>query len=363
MDYKKVAIVHDWLVSMRGGEYVLEAILDVFPDADVFTLFYEKSNISNKINSHKIYTSSLNKNIFKRKYYRYLLHKMPLEIEKFDLSSYDLVVSSSHCVAKGVITPPDSIHIGYIHTPMRYIWDQYHNYFGEAKFLKKKFIDKKLHYLRLWDVASSSRVDYFIANSNFVKERIKKYYKREAEVIHPPVDTDFFTPDNSKMDKNYFIYIGALVPYKRVDILIEAFNSINENLVIVGKGSEEKRLKKIASSNIKFLKDVEREVLRELLRGARAFVYSGVEDFGISFVEAQAVGVPVIAYGKGGIKDIVKEEKTGILFYRQDSKAILEAIDKFYEIDFKVEEIRESAMKFSKKVFLDKFKGFVSKLP
>ena len=355
---KRVAIVHDWLIGMRGGEYVLDAILELYPDADIFTLFYNKEKINKNINSHRIITSDLNKNFLIRKYYKYFLHRFPVEIEKFDLQDYDLIISSSHCVAKGVIPNPESIHFSYVHTPMRYIWDQYYNYFKNFGYLKKKFIDKKLNYLRLWDVASSNRVDYFIANSNFVSKRIEKFYKRDSKVIHPPVDIGFFTPDSIQRE-DFYLSVNALVPYKRVDLLIKAFNKSGKNLMVIGDGSEYKRLRSMANSNIVFIKSLKRDELRDYYRRAKALVFAGIEDFGISFVEAQATGLPVIAYNSGGVRDIVIDKKTGLLFESQDEEEIVETVKEFETLKFDKQEIIANSLRFSKKRFLEEFGSFI----
>jgi glycosyltransferase involved in cell wall biosynthesis len=365
---KKVAIIHDWLNGMRGGEKVLECILELFPEADIFTLFFEPSQISEKIKAHQIFPSPLNKYKFIRKRYRHFLPLFPRNIEEFNLKEYDLIISSSHCVAKGIIPFPQARHISYIHSPMRYIWDQYYTYFQSTNWLKKMFIRKQMSKLRTWDVASSDRVDHFVANSNFVRQRIWKYYRREAVVIHPPIDTDFFLPlENPRRD--YFLTVSALVPYKQNELLIKTFNQLEEKLLIVGRGSEERRLKQMAGENIEFRKDVTGEELRTLYQNARAFIFAGVEDFGMSFVEAQACGTPIIAYNKGGILDIVQDDSTGILFNGQSEKDIINAINilKNREKDdpsrFNIEKIRENSLRFSRKIFLRNFKEFLREIP
>lgn len=355
---RKVAIIHDWLSGMRGGEKVLEVMLEVFPDADIYTLFLEGKNISEKILAHKIFVSPLNKYSFIRKRYKHFLPLFPSTIENFNLTGYDLVISSSHCVAKGIIPGPEALHVSYIHSPMRYIWDQYYSYFGNTKGIKKSFIKRQVSKLKVWDVAASSRVDHFIANSNFVRKRIWKYYRREAAVIHPPVDTDFYQPaDHPKRD--YFLTVSALVPYKEIDRLIEAFNQVGDTLIVVGKGSEEKRLKKKAGKNITFKKNLTAEELRELYQHATAFVFAGIEDFGISFVEAQACGTPVLAYKKGGVLDIVSED-TGLLFEQQTADHIMDAVNKIKKMDFKPSIIRKNSIKFSRESFKKNFEDYMN---
>ncbi|UCH94155.1 MAG: glycosyltransferase [Candidatus Aminicenantes bacterium] len=355
---RKVAIIHDWLNGMRGGEKVLEEMLELLPGADIYTLFLEEENISDKIRSHRIIASPLNKYSFIRKRYKHFLPLFPAAIESFNLTGYDLIISISHCVAKGIIPGPDTTHISYVNSPMRYIWDQYYSYFGKAKGIKKFFIQRQISKLKLWDVTSSSRVDYFIGNSNFVKKRIWKYYRREASVIHPPVDTDFYQPaDNPKRD--YFLTVSALVPYKEIGLLIEAFNRSGDRLIIVGKGPEERKLKQRAGKNIIFKKNLPGEELKELYQHAAAFVFAGVEDFGIVFVEAQACGTPVLAYKKGGVLDIVTED-TGILFEQQTPEHIINAINKIKKMALKPLIIRKNSIKFSKESFKKNFKDYMN---
>jgi len=354
---KKVAIIHDWLNGMRGGEKVLEEILYLFPGADIFTLFLEKKKISAPILAHRIVTSSLNRYGLIRKYYRHFLPLFPASIEEFNLQNYDLVISSSHCVAKGVIPAPQALHVGYIHSPMRYAWDQYYTYFGQVKGLKKAFIKRQISKLRTWDVASSSRVDHFVANSRFVQGRIWKYYRRDAAVIHPPVDTDFFVPVKNP-ERSYFLVVSALAPYKQIDLVIRTFNRSGERLLVVGKGPEEKRLRKIAGKNIEFKTNVSLEELRTLYQQARALVFAGIEDFGITFVEAQACGTPVVAYGRGGVVDIVPAG-CGILFDRQSEEALAEATIQVKQASFDPSILRQNSLQFSKEIFRDKFKRMI----
>ncbi len=357
---KRTAIIHDWLNGMRGGEKVLEELVDIFPEADIFTLFLEEEKISEKIKDHKIFTSKLNRSRFVKKKYRYFLPFFPRVIEDFSLEGYELIVSSSHCVAKGIIPHPYSTHVSYVHSPMRYAWDQYYSYFGDVKGIKKSIIRKQISKLREWDVCSSERVDHFIANSNFVKERIRRYYRRNAEVIFPPVDTEFFTPGKDG-DGEYFITVSALVPYKNVNIVVETFNRSGDNLIVVGKGPEEKDLKKSAKKNIKFKKDVTGDEIRNLYRNSRGFVYAGIEDFGITFVEANSCGIPVISYGVGGVTDIVNKDN-GILYTSQSPDGLLEAIEEFKGKTFESNRVRESAMRFSADIFRKRFMDFIRKM-
>jgi len=354
--------VHDWLTGMRGGEKVLEALCDIFPSADIYTLVHIKGSVSEIIESKKIYTSFLQKFPNIEKYYRYYLPLMPFAIKQFDLSSYDLVISSSHCVAKGVKVGKNTLHICYCHTPMRYIWDMYDLYFGKnskANVITKvlmKFLRKPL---QSWDIKSSKNVDYFIANSYNVKERIKRIYNCDAEVVYPPVDTDFFVPSlNSKGD--YYLVVSAFAPYKKVDIVIEAFNELKLPLKIIGSGQQEDYLKSLAKTkNIEFLGWVENGDLRYYYQNSKALIFPTEEDFGIVPVEAQACGVPVVAYKKGGALETVVDGETGLFFDDQTPQSIIKAIEKFEKLKFDKQKIRNNALKFSKQVFVEKIKGLL----
>jgi glycosyltransferase involved in cell wall biosynthesis len=358
----KVALVHDWLTGRRGGEKVLEVLAEVFPHATIFTLFHFPGSQAKVIEEMKIKTSFIQMFPFLKKKYRYYLPFFPLAVELFNLQEYELIISSSHCVAKGVIPRPDALHICYVHTPMRYAWNQYFPYFEYQKLplLYRYLIPPVINYLRLWDESSSHRVDYFIANSYNVAQRIRKYYRRKAEVIHPPVDTDFFQPaENGK--ENYYLIVSALVPYKRIDLAIEAFNIIGEPLKIIGVGPEYKKLKKMAKSNIEFLRDISDDELLKLYQNARAFILPGEEDFGIAPLEAQACGIPVIAYNKGGAKETVVPEETGVFFTELTVKDLLQALDKCNKLNFNKFKIRENAMRFSREKFKKKIKNFIEK--
>ncbi len=355
---RKVAVIHDWLNGMRGGEKVLEAILDLFPNADIFTLFLDADRISDKIKSHPIVTSSLNKRNWIKKRYRSFLPMLPAAVESFDLKGYDLVISSSHCVAKGIIPEPDTLHVSYIHSPMRYIWDQYDAYFGHLKGLKRSIVSTMTSRLRVWDVTSAARVDRFIANSTFVRSRIQKFYRRDAAVLNPPIDTDFYAPapkSDPPSSRDFFLTVSALVPYKRIDLLIEGFNRTGDKLVIIGKGPEEKRLKGLAKSNIHFKKDLAASELRDLYRNAKAFVYAGIEDFGMAFVEAMACGTPVVAFRRGGILDIVTDDHFGVLFGDQSVEALIQSLEVFKGKDYEPDLLRKRSLDFSEPVFKDRF--------
>jgi len=359
----KVALVHDWLTGMRGGEYVLETLLDMFPDADIYTLVHIKGSVSKKIEGRKIYTSFLQNMPDVENRYRWFLPLMPRAIESFRLEGYDLVISSSHCVAKGVFTG-DTPHICYCHTPMRYAWDMSHHYFNRQRYSVTTlfFIEKIMPRLREWDKRTAGRVDLYVANSRYIKDRIKKVYEMDAKVVHPPVDVEYFTPGEGDVKDDYLV-VSAFAPYKRVDIAIELFNERQAPLVIVGSGEDEKRLRGMAGPTIKFEGSVSRERLRELYRNSKALIYPGEEDFGIIPVEAMACGTPVIAYGKGGatetvlpLMDEATKHPTGVFFDTQEASALAEAIDRFEASSGKFcpNSTRLRAECFTKDIFLEK---------
>ncbi len=357
----KVALVHDWLTGQRGGEKVLEVFSEIFPQAPIYTLIHFKGSQSPEIEKKPIMTSFIQRMPFLRSQYRFYLPLFPLAIELFDLQDYELVISSSHCVAKGVIPRPDSLHVSYIHSPVRYAWNQYFSYFSPQKLgvFSRILIPPLIHKIRLWDVSSVSRVDCFLANSMTVANRIKRYYRREADVIHPPVDTRFFQPEGDQED--YFLIVSALVPYKRIDLAIEAFNRKGAELRIVGHGPDFKTLKKRAHRNIKFLGALDGESLLQIYQKAQALVMPGEEDFGINSLEAQACGVPVIAYGRGGATETVSPGETGLLFPELKVSSLLEALDKFHGLTLNRENMRANALKFSRESFKQKVLDYLSK--
>lgn len=357
---EKVAIIHDWLNGMRGGEKVLEEVLRLYPEADIFTLFYEPEKVSPLIRSKRVFASRLDRSAWVKKRYPLFLPWFPRHIEAFDLNGYDLVISSSHCVAKGAIPAPDARHISYIHSPMRYAWDQYYAYFAGAGYWRAKIIQREISRLRVWDVCSAARVDEFIANSNFVRQRIEKYYRRQATVIHPPVDTDFFRP-GSEPGRDYFLLVSALVPYKNIALVIEACRSLGEKLVIVGRGPEQDKLKKMAGPDCQMLGAVDAEKLRDLYRNARAFLFAGVEDFGIAFAECQACGTPVIALDRGGARDIVRHGVSGVLFKAATVAALRDAVHAAQTMAFDTGLIRENSLRFSAARFRDQLAAFIGK--
>ena len=364
----KVAIVHDWLVTYAGAEKVLEQLLNIFPEADLYSIVdFLPENNRNFIKNKKVTTSFVQKLPKAKTKYRNYLPLMPLAIEQFDLGGYDLIISSSHCVAKGIITSPNQVHISYVHSPIRYAWDLQHQYLKEAglnKGLKGWIAKAILHYMRLWDYRTSNGVDYFVANSQFIAKRIWKCYRREATVIYPPVNVNAFKLCKTK-DK-FFLTASRMVPYKKMDLIVEAFNKMpGKELIVIGNGPEFNKIKAKAGKNVRILGYQPFEVLKEHMQKAQAFIFAAEEDFGITPLEAQACGTPVIAYGKGGVLETIlgldNEKPTGIFFKEQRIDSICNAVSIFEENQkkFKPENCRENAERFSNEVFLKNIKKFV----
>jgi glycosyltransferase involved in cell wall biosynthesis len=354
---EKVAIIHDWLNGMRGGEKVLEELLALYPDADIFTLFYEPASVSPLIRSRSVRVSRLNRNPWIRRHYQHFLPLFPRHVEAFDLRDYSLVISSSHCVAKGAVPAPEALHLSYVHSPMRYAWDQYYSYFAGAGFWSRKVIEREISRLRTWDVSSSARVDRFAANSSYVRQRIQKYYRRDACVIHPPVDTDFFQPA-ARPSREYFLLVSALAPYKNIGLVMETFRQTGDRLVVVGRGAELRKLRRLVAANIRMRPEVDAGELRDLYQNARALVFAGVEDFGIAFAESQACGTPVIAFDRGGARDIVKAGETGLLFPEASIAGLKEALAAFSRLDLSASAIRGQSLRFSRARFRAEFARF-----
>ena len=342
----RAAIVHYWLLNMRGGEKVVEALCRLLPDADIFTLFYDPERVSETIRSHRVYTSFLQPF---RKAYRSLLPVMPMALENFDLREYDLIVSSESGPAKGVLTSSHSRHVCYCHTPMRYLWELYPAYRNEwsQSGWKRALMTPLTNYLRLWDFASAARVDEFVANSDNVRRRIWKTYRRGSQVVCPPVSVEKFY---WRPPQDYYLIVAELVPYKRVDAAVRTFNQTGRKLRIVGDGPEYKALKRAAASNIEFCGRVSDADLRELYAHCRAFVIPGEEDFGITAVEALASGKPVIARARGGSLEIVPE--FGGLLY-DDAAGLTEAIERWDDCEFALDPhaLQAYAAQFSESEF------------
>lgn len=375
----KVALVHDWLTAMRGGEKCLEIFCRLFPDADLFTLFHSPGRVSPLIENRRIHTSFLQSVPFIEKRYRYFLPLMPRAIEAFRFEGYDLILSSSHCVAKGVRRPADSIHICYCHTPMRYLWDQYDLYFSAERsgWLTRAVMKRLAPRLRRWDVESSRGVDYFIANSENVKRRIRRHYGREAEVIPPPVDVEFFTPEKGEVGP-YFLVVSALVPNKRIELAVEACHELGYPLIVVGDGPMAGVLKRQATPSIRFTGWLSSEDIRSLYARCRAFLFTGEDDFGITPLEAQAMGRPVIALARGGALETVVPDReswksetgiparqtdrpTGVFFHEPTVEALMSALRHFETIEhrFDSRSIRSHALPFAAGVFLDRIRRFI----
>jgi glycosyltransferase involved in cell wall biosynthesis len=353
----RVAIIHDWLNGMRGGERVLEELLGIFPGATIYTLLHEPGEVSPFIESHRIVTSWLNRIPGVYRHYRNFLPLFPAAIESFDLSSYDVVISSSHSAAKGVL-PGKALHICYCHTPMRYIWDAEDDYrFGPVRRLAMRCVRGPL---RQWDCDVAKRVHHFIANSEFVRERIRRYYGRDAAVIYPPVNTRFFRPSSSARRGDFYLAAGALVPYKRFDLIVEAFNRMGLRLIVAGRGSESGRLRRLAANNIEVRSDVTDDELRWLYRSAKGLIVAAREDFGIVAVEAQSCGCPVIAYGAGGSPEIVQDGVNGILFAEQDADDLARAVLRADSMAWPVEQVRCQVEAFSRERFEDKVREFIA---
>lgn len=367
----KIAIICDWLVTYAGSERVLEQILLSYPEADLFAVVdfvppEERDFLQNKT----IQTTFIQQLPFAQKRYRSYLPLMPLAIEQLDVTKYDLVISSSHAVAKGVITGPDQIHISYIHSPMRYAWDLQHQYLNESGLNKglKGYIAKYiLHKMRIWDQRTANSVDYFIANSNFIARRIWKTYRREANVIYPPVDIQKFIPGKPNIKKeDFYLTASRLVPYKKIDLIVESFAEMpDKKLIVIGDGPEFSKIKKKAGKNIELLGYQSTTNLINAMQRAKAFVFAAEEDFGIMPLEAQACGTPVIAYGKGGMLETIKtpdqEHPTGLFFNQQNTASICQAISEFEKNQhlFTVDNCVNNAARFSPEKFRETLTTFV----
>lgn len=359
----KIAIAHDWLTGMRGGEKCLEVFCELFPEATIFTLLHNKGSVSPVIEKMDIRTSFLQRFPGISDNYRNFLPLFPKAIESFDLAGYDLVLSSSHCVAKGIRVPPGALHICYCYTPMRYAWELFDEYFSGENILKKWIISKVIKRLRKWDIESNKRIDYFIAISDNVKNRIRNNYNKDADIIYPPAEVSVDQYQYS--DKGFHLIVSALVPYKRVDLAVSAFNENGKPLVVIGKGPDLERLKSMSRSNITFLGWVADNELQKHYAQCSTLIFPGVEDFGIVPVEAQGYGKPVIAYASGGVLETVipfemektavnGKDATGVFFYKQTVSDLNKAIGTFEENRdiFHPERIKNNAIRFNR----DRFK-------
>lgn len=361
----KVAIIQEWLVTVGGSDKVVKAILDVFPDADIFTLVAKKEICDELgIPWNKVHTSFIQKMPLGKKKHRAYLPLFPFAIEQFDLRGYDVVISSSHCVAKGVLTKAEQLHISYVHSPIRYCWDMYNEYLEESnlyKGLKSWLVRMMLHPVRKFDAITANRVDYYISNSDYVGQRIRKTYRRNATTIHPNIDISNFELCTDKQE--YYLASSRLVAYKKIDIIIEAFNQMpDKKLIVVGGGPNLETYKKLAKGNVTIMGYQPFDVLKERMQHAKAFVFAADEDFGMIPIEAQSCGTPVIAYGHGGSLETVCEGKTGLFFNSQTTDAIIEAVNRFEKMGnqpFSPYDCREWAEKFSEERFKKEIYEFV----
>jgi len=357
----KTAVVHDWLTGMRGGERVLEAMLPLLSEPTIFTLFHRPGSVSAAIERHPIRVSRLDRLPFARSHYRSLLPLFPHAVEAFDLAGFDLVVSSSHCVAKGAIAPPGVPHLCYCHTPVRYAYEQFDAYFPKDRTrfyaMKARLIDR----LRDWDRRTASRPTRYLANSSAVAGRIERHYGRTATVCHPPVDVAFFSPSGERRG-DFLLAVGALVPYKRFELALEAARRSSRRLVLVGRGPEERRLRGEAGPDVEFLGELSREDLRGLYRTCAFFVQPGEEDFGIAAVEAVACGAPVVALRRGGVCDIVRDGKHGILYDEESAEGLAAAVARAGGLRFDYTEMRRSVERFSEERFAREFRRALDEL-
>ena len=357
----KAAIVHDWLNGMRGGEKCLEEILDLFPEAPIYTIHCDPEKLSKKIQAREIRTSWVQNLPWRKSKYRYYLPLFPWAIQSFDLSSYDLIFSISHCVSKGVRVRKGQKHICYCLTPMRYLWGFQNEYFNSGPYDWTKFLGRQqiLEWLKRWDIKTAQNVTSYIAISNHVRDRIKTVYGRDSQVVYPPVDCDRFYYQESENRKDYFLIVSALVPYKRIDLAIETFNQLALPLKIIGAGTELPRLKAMSGPNIEFLGWRSDEDLRRYYTEARALIFPGEEDFGIAPLEAQACGTPVIAFKQGGALETVRENMTGVFFDQQSAASLTEAIEKNGAIHYDRRTLRSHALMFDRSVFLNRVRQYL----
>ncbi|WWZ68739.1 glycosyltransferase family 4 protein [Pseudomonas aeruginosa] len=363
-----IGIVADWLVTYAGSEKVIKEFIDVFPSSELYSVVDFLSDSNRELFSgKKAKTTFIQKMPFAKSKYQKYLPLMPLAIEQLDMSGHDVILSSSHAVAKGILTGPDQLHISYVHSPIRYAWDLQHQYLRESGLSEglKGFIAKYLlHKIRIWDYRTANGVDHFIANSKFISRRIHKVYGRSSDVIYPPVDVNNFTLNENK--DNYYFTASRLVPYKRIDLIVDAFNEMPEKkLVVVGDGSEMDKIKSKAKGNIEILGYQPNNIMQKHMQNAKAFVFAAEEDFGITPVEAQACGTPVIAFGKGGVLETIipegNQNPTGVFFDKQEPGSIIESVNKFESMQdlFEPTECRRNAEKFSEERFRTEINTYI----
>ena len=362
----KKALIHDWFSTYAGAEKCVESFTDIWDDFEIYSLidFLSGADRDKILKGKRAHTSFIQKLPFAKDKYRNYLPLFPLAIEQFDLSDYDVVLSSSHAVAKGVLTHSNQLHIAYVHTPIRYAWDLYHQYLRESgldRGLKGMLAKYFLHKIRLWDASTANRVDHYVANSRYIARRIKKTYGKPSDVIYPPVDVDKFTLREAK--EEFYLTASRMVPYKKVDLIVEAFSQTDKRLLVIGDGPDMAKIKSKASKNVELLGFASDETMADLMGRAKAFVFAAEEDFGITPVEAQACGTPVICFGRGGTRETVRDGESGLYFMEQNAKELLAAVAKFEQNYDKFEpvKIRENSLKFSRARFEAEIKSYVEK--
>lgn len=362
----KKALIHDWFSTYAGAEKCIESFTNIWNDFEIYGLidFLSDADRDKILKGKYTHTSFIQRLPFAKKKYRNYLPLFPLAIEQFDLSGYDVVLSSSHAVAKGVLTHSNQLHISYMHTPIRYAWDLYHQYLYESGLnhgLKGILAKYFLHKIRLWDVSTANRVDHYIANSHYIARRIKKAYGKSSDVVYPPVDIDKFALRESKSD--FYLTASRMVPYKKIDLIVEAFSQTDKKLLVIGDGPDMGKIKSKASKNIELLGFADDKTMADIMGQAKAFVFAAEEDFGITPVEAQACGTPVICFGRGGALETVREGISGLYFMEQNIRELLATVDKFEQSYDKFEpiKIRENSLKFSRTRFESEIKSYVEK--
>ena len=362
----KKALIHDWFSTYAGAEKCVESFTNIWDDFEVYGLidFLKGADRDKILKGKRAHTSFIQKLPFAKDKYRNYLPLFPLAIEQFDLSGYDVVLSSSHAVAKGVLTHSNQLHIAYVHTPIRYAWDLYHQYLRESgldRGLKGALAKYFLHKIRLWDASTANRVDHYVANSRYIARRIKKTYGKPSDVIYPPVDVDKFTLREAK--EEFYLTASRMVPYKKIDLIVEAFSQTDKKLLVIGDGPDMAKIKSKAGKNVELLGFASDEAMADLMGRAKAFVFAAEEDFGITPVEAQACGTPVICFGRGGARETVRDGESGLYFMEQNAKELLAAVAKFEQNYDKFEpvKIRENSLKFSRARFEVEIKSYVDK--
>jgi glycosyltransferase involved in cell wall biosynthesis len=358
----KVAIIHYWLVGMRGGEKVIDALCEMYPQADIFTHVYVPEMVSDRIRQHRIIPTFINALPRAARMYKTYLPLMPLALEQLDLRGYDLVISSESGPAKGIIAPSDAVHVCYCHTPMRYIWNMYHDYRNSAGRVARLMMPPLTHYLRMWDVTSAARVDSFVANSATVARRIHRYYGVDSVVIHPPVDTDAFSIATPSDLDDYYLMAGELVSYKRPDLAVRAFNEMKLKLVVIGGGEMLDEIRSLAGHTVTVLGSQPFDVLKQHYARCRALIFPGEEDFGMVPVEAMASGRPVVAFGRGGATETVAKGVSGVFFAEQSVEAISSAVRSLEDIEFDPEKIVAHARQFGRDQFFQKMRAHIDRL-